>query len=189
MSTRHASGDGAPPRHPTVARTGLGHDMAHLADLVDHLDALTPTRPIDDRELELVGAAVTPDIAEQQLRGIRALLLTLHAYLRSQRTTTGSTAARSTDDGRPAAPAVHDNGASPAQPSDPELAAAAARYIARDLAARQLSEFTSAEGYRLARALARIGGDEAAVDQLLGEANTIRLHPVPLTDALSHSAQ
>ena len=71
---------------------------------------------------------------------------------------------------------------------DRELAAAAARYIARDLAARQLSEFTSAEGYRLARALARLGRVETPVEQLLKEANQVRLHPMPLVDAFSHSA-
>jgi hypothetical protein len=71
--------------------------------------------------------------------------------------------------------------------SDRELAAATARYIARDLAARQLSEFTSAEGYRLARSLARLGGVEEPVERLLAEANKVRLHPMPLADAVSHS--
>jgi hypothetical protein len=79
------------------------------------------------------------------------------------------------------------NGASPSALLDTDLAAAAARYIARDLAARQLSEFTSAEGYRLARALARFGDAEAPVERLLTEANQVRLHPMPLADALSHS--
>lgn len=73
------------------------------------------------------------------------------------------------------------------QASDEELAAATARYIARDLAARQLSEFTSAEGYRLARALARLGRVEEPVERLLAEANQVRLHPMPLADAVSHS--
>jgi hypothetical protein len=71
--------------------------------------------------------------------------------------------------------------------SDQELAAATARYIARDLAARQLSEFTSAEGYRLARALARLGRVDEPVERLLAEANQVRLHPMPLADAVSHS--
>jgi len=71
--------------------------------------------------------------------------------------------------------------------SDRELAAATARYIARDLAARQLSEFTSAEGYRLARSLAKLGGVEAPVERLLADANKVRLHPMPLADAVSHS--
>jgi hypothetical protein len=79
------------------------------------------------------------------------------------------------------------NGAPPSALLDTDLAAAAARYIARDLAARQLSEFTSAEGYRLARALARFGDAEAPVERLLTEANQVRLHPMPLADALSHS--
>ena len=79
------------------------------------------------------------------------------------------------------------NGALPSALLDADLAAAAARYIARDLAARQLSEFTSAEGYRLARALARFGDAEAPVERLLTEANQVRLHPMPLADALSHS--
>lgn len=73
------------------------------------------------------------------------------------------------------------------QASDEELAAATARYIARDLAARQLSAFTSAEGYRLARALARLGRVEEPVERLLAEANQVRLHPMPLADAVSHS--
>jgi hypothetical protein len=71
--------------------------------------------------------------------------------------------------------------------NDQQLAAAAARYIARDLAARQLTEFTSAEGYRLARALAKLGDVEAPVEQLLSEASKVRLHPMPLADAVSHS--
>jgi hypothetical protein len=79
------------------------------------------------------------------------------------------------------------NQAPPSALLDTDLAAAAARYIARDLAARQLSEFTSAEGYRLARALARFGEAEAPVERLLAEANQVRLHPMPLADALSHS--
>lgn len=71
--------------------------------------------------------------------------------------------------------------------ADQQLAAATARYIARDLAARQLSEFTSAEGYRLARALAKLGRVEEPVERLLAEANQVRLHPIPLADAVSHS--
>ena len=71
--------------------------------------------------------------------------------------------------------------------ADQQLAAATARYIARDLAARQLSEFTSAEGYRLARALAKLGRVEEPVERLLAEANQVRLHPMPLADAVSHS--
>jgi hypothetical protein len=80
-----------------------------------------------------------------------------------------------------------EDGPAGAGASDRELAAATARYIARDLAARQLSEFTSAEGYRLARSLARLGGVEEPVERLLAEANKVRLHPMPLADAVSHS--
>lgn len=184
------------PRVATVAeddgaadRSTLHQDMTELIRLVDRLQDAAPSRPLDERELELVGGAVTPTTAEQQLRGIGALLLTLQTYLRGRNATpqhadeplrsvardpaTGSDRARR-------------NGAHGRESSTAGVAAAAARYIARDLAARRLSEFTSAEGYRLARELARMGGAEHAVELLLGEANEIRLHPVPLTEALSH---
>ena len=83
---------------------------------------------------------------------------------------------------------IHPDRTPPAASHATELAAGAARYIARDLAARQLSEFTSAEGYRLARSLARIGQVQAQVEHLLSEANKVRLHPMPLADAVSHSS-
>lgn len=91
------------------------------------------------------------------------------------------------DSGAATTTAGHPAGTRAALGQDRELAAAAAGYIARDLAARQLSEFTSAEGYRLARALARLGDVEVPVERLLTEANQARLHPVPLADAMSHS--
>lgn len=165
-------------------------DLRRLVDLVDCLQDRLPTRSVDDRELELVGGAVTPAIAAQQLRAITALLVTLDSYQRqARRPAVGGASPRPVTALAPQVVPPHRNGSQPADTADPGLAAATARYIARDLAARRLSEFTSAEGYRLARALARIGGVEQAVEELLGEANDIRLHPVSLTDALSHSSR
>ncbi|MBW3605268.1 MAG: hypothetical protein KY460_10225 [Actinobacteria bacterium] len=173
----------------TADRSTLHDDMAQLMRLVERLHDAAPTRPLDDRELELVGGAVTPTTAEQQLRALGVLLLTLQTYLRGRH----AASQHADEPPRPRAPAptpssdqARRNGVAGLGPSTAGVAAAAARYIARDLAARRLSEFTSAEGYRLARELARIGGAEHAVEQLLGEANEIRLHPVPLTEALSH---
>lgn len=180
-----------PGVEPTAAvdprnRTATVHeDMAHLTDLVDRLRHRLPTRALGDRELELTGGAVAPVVAEQQLRGIATLLLTLDTYLRGRRNGSSGSAPRGSADPEPSPVPAQRNGAP--TPPTAGLAAAAARYIARDLAARQLSEFTSAEGYRLARELARIGRDEEAVEELLGQANQIRLHPVSLTEALSHS--
>lgn len=185
---RHSVGTGA--AHGGAAdRCTLHDDLAELTRLVDRLQDAAPSRPLDARELELVGGAVTPTTAEQQLRGIGVLLLTLQTYLRSRHAAPHQadepprSVARDTATGTDRA---RRNGVADTQPPAAAVAAAAATYIARDLAARRLSEFTSAEGYRLARELARIGGAEHAVEQLLGEANEIRLHPVPLTDALSH---
>jgi hypothetical protein len=162
-------------------------DLAHLTDLVDRMWHQLPARALDDRALELTGGAVTPVVAEQQLRGIAALLLTLDTYLCGRRRRSTDAAAPRSADPAPSATPAQRNGAPTATRPTAGLAAAAARYIARDLAARQLSEFTSAEGYRLARELARIGRDEQAVERLLAQANQIRLHPVALTEALSHS--
>jgi hypothetical protein len=119
----------------------------------------------------------TCGLPELHLRAVGALLVSLDAWLRGQH--------RTTDPTRPAP--VPDAGG--AGPVDADVAAAAARYIARDLAARRLSEFTSAEGYRLARTLATIGGARDDVERLLADANTVRLHPMPLTGAVSHSAR
>lgn len=151
--------------------------------------------------------------AETHLRAVTALLVSLSTYqdvVRARQPSSGRCDART-----PRSPTInghasgaHTNGVdadntahvpadrpehSTSAAREPErvpprdLAATAARYIARDLAARQLTEFTSAEGYRLARALARIGGVDEAVETVLRQANTIRLHPAPLADAVSHS--
>lgn len=186
---------GAPARPPTTAsarahRAALRRDAAQLQHLIDILQRHMPQEPIDDRDLRLLAGTVTAGTAEQHLRAVSALLLTLQTYLRGRRQprTAGTRrrVAAPAPSPRPAPPSTaagNGGGAAPA----PALAAAAARYIARDLAARQLSEFTSAEGYRLARALARLGGAEDAVEDLLTEANRITLHPMPLSDAVSHS--
>ncbi len=159
--------------------------MAHLSQLVRTLRDRTRPAQLDRRELDLIGAGVTPPTAEQHLRAIGILLVTLETYLRGigaqGRTRSAETPSEQADVVGGDVPAT---GGSP----DASLAAAAARYIARDLAARRLSEFTSAEGYRLARELARIGNAEEAVERLLDDAKQIRLHPAPLTEALSHSA-
>lgn len=136
------------------------------------------------------------------LRVTSALLLTLESYQRCSRRTrtpvvtprvpTMVTVTRPTT--AMAVPAITRPTTAAAVPAattpaiDAELAASTASYIARDLVARQLTEFTSAEGYRLARALAAVGDVSETVEQLLARANTVRLHPVPLTEALSHRA-
>lgn len=163
----------------------LQSDMMRLDGLVRSLHRRVPYEPIDQRALDLIGGEVAPATAEQHLRAIGVLLMTLETYLRGVRRPVRCEPRASE---RPSASEVSRNGTSPASVPDRPLAAAAARYIARDLAARQLSEFTSAEGYRLARELATLGGAEEAVEQLLAKANKIRLHPGPLTEALSHSA-
>jgi hypothetical protein len=164
-------------RHAAAAR-----DLAHLQRLIGVMHDHAQQEPADERELALLAGAVSASTAEQHLRAIGALLATLDTYLccrRQHHEHVPVPAPAEVDAGRVTAPPTA---------SDAALAAAAARYIARDLAARRLSEFTSAEGYRLARTLARIGDVEAPVERLLAEANTIRLHPPPLTDAVSHSA-
>lgn len=186
MPNRRRAVDTAARADAARRRAVLRSDLARLTDLVDGLRRELPARPLDDRELELTGGAVTPVTAEQQLRGIGVLLLTLDTYLRGRRQPPPVTA-RPSPGSTLSAEAARRNGTPTTAGPAAGLAAAAARYIARDLAARQLSEFTSAEGYRLARELGRIGRDEATVEQLLTQANQIRLHPVSLTEALSHS--
>lgn len=182
----------------------LRRDFDQLQRLMRVLQRHAPVNVADcRRELQLLDGHSTTGRLELHLRAVTALLVTLDTYQQvraaqrdgQRRTTTTraehappSTAALNGGavNGRP----MNGRAPDPAQPSVPEeteLAAAAARYIARDLAARQLSEFTSAEGYRLARALAEIGKVQAQVEQLLTEANQVRLHPMPLVDALSHS--
>lgn len=163
--------------------TALARDVAHLQRLIGVLRRHARPESDDERELALLAGPVSASTAEQHLRAIGTLLATLDTYVRGR---------RAHDRREPTPAPAHANGVAPAPATvtapDPALAAAAARYIARDLAARRLSEFTSAEGYRLARTLARIGEVEAPIERLLAEANTIRLHPPPLTDAVSHSA-
>jgi hypothetical protein len=167
----------APGRGPRAADPDrLRHDASRLAALVARL-------PADDaadahRDLRAMDAA--SDRGALHLRAVTALLVSLDTWVRGQ---------RRPPPGELPVSASSEAAATPRDaPVDPVLAAAAARYIARDLAARRLSEFTSAEGYRLARALAAIGGVREPVEQLLADANTVRLHPMPLTDAMSHSA-
>lgn len=174
-----------PPAGPGRGRgTALARDLAHLKRLIGVMHHHAPQEPAEERELALLAGAVSASTAEQHLRAIGALLATLETYLRGRRPYEGDTRAHTST------PPHVDGAPLPATTTAPDaaLAAAAARYIARDLAARRLSEFTSAEGYRLARTLARIGEIEAPVERLLAEANTIRLHPPSLTDAVSHSA-
>jgi hypothetical protein len=174
-----------PPAGPEGARGApLVGDLAHLQGLIGVLHRHFPWEPIDERERSLLVGATSASTAEQHLRAIGALLATLDSYLRGRRPH-----GERTHDPAPT-PARDDVAPAPATSTGPgpALAAAVARYIARDLAARRLSEFTSAEGYRLARTLAGIGGVEAPIERLLAEASAIRLHPPPLTDAVSHSA-
>lgn len=214
----------------TPARAAL----SELQRLLRTLEAHVAVTDVDtDRDLELLGHTVAITGAEDRLRAVTALLVSLSTYQRLR--VCGDPAAAMVADCESAdhdirsrhcvtgegarAPVSHDHGmASPVSVSvngvtvhdrplgnagatssgtarvngasvsaERELAAATARYIARDLAARQLSEFTSAEGYRLARTLARLGGVEQAVEQLLAQANDVRLHPAPLANAVSHS--
>jgi hypothetical protein len=201
-------------RPPSAAvRPPAQQDLQELQRLIRVLERHAPVGRADARrDLEVVGQPHLMGNAEPHLRAVNALLVTLATYQknvgrrrttsRGPRPTLGpatvtlvpSRNGRSVDNG---APVDHNDqqprGArsrgtrgGPASP-DENLAAAAARYIARDLAARQLTEFTSAEGYRLARALAKLGDVEAPVEQLLREASKVRLHPLPLADAVSHS--
>ena len=170
----------------------IHRDLAELQRLVRVLERHVPViETADHRELMLIGEDLAPYRAEQHLRAVATLLMTLSAYLRGiaprrsrapRRHIVPRPAPESDDGPSPNGHAVAEGAA-----KEMELAAAAARYIARDLAARQLSEFTSAEGYRLARELAKIGRVGEPVEQLLAEANQIRLHPMALPEALSHS--
>jgi hypothetical protein len=203
---------GRTPTHDATVRHASGAQppsaaQQHLQELQRQIRVLERHAPVgeDDarRDLEVVGQPRLMGNAEPHLRAVNALLVTLandQTSVRRRRRTTGreprpthgaatvtlvpSRNGRSGDNG---APVDHDDTrGGPASP-DADLAAAAARYIARDLAARQLTEFTSAEGYRLARALAKLGDVEAPVEQLLREASKVRLHPMPLADAVSDS--
>lgn len=194
----------------TPAQAALGE----LQRLVRILDRHRAVAADTDRDLDLLGDCEAITHAEDRLRAVTALLVSLSTVqrLRSRDAPTAATTAdcESAEHGiRAALPvsvnvngvtvrdrplrdtegtsggAAHVNGRSVG--AERELAAATARYIARDLAARQLSEFTSAEGYRLARTLARLGGVEQSVEQLLAQANDMRLHPAPLANAMSHS--
>jgi hypothetical protein len=169
------------------ASGSVRRDLAELGRLVRVLEHHVPGNGGDvRRELLLIGEEVPVGSAEQHLRAVKALLVSLAAYQRrpARRPLSDRRFGRLTRHARPAR-----NGSTP-EPSSTslsDLAAAAARYLARDLAARQLTEFTSAEGYRLARGLARIGAVEEPVERLLTEANRVRLHPMPLAETLSHS--
>ena len=182
------------PRRTHTRDMSIRQDLAELQRLVRilHRHAAVGVRN-HTRDLDVLDENPRIGRAEPHLRAVAALLVTLDAY--QHLTVTRRRPARdAATQEQPRVPTlVPVNGQAADQASqtstalDTDLAAAAARYIARDLAARQLSEFTSAEGYRLARALARLGHAEAPVEQLLSDANQVRLHPMPLTDALSHS--
>jgi hypothetical protein len=200
---------GARPPSAAVRRPAQ-QDLQELQRLIRVLERHAPVGRADARrDLEVVGQPHLMGNAEPHLRAVNALLVTLATYQRQGRrrrsgrepgptpatvTLVPSRNGRSGDNGAPVdhndqhlrGARSHDTRGGPASP-DANLAAAAARYIARDLAARQLTEFTSAEGYRLARALAKLGDVEAPVEQLLREASKVRLHPMPLADAVSHS--
>lgn len=160
-----------PPR--ARDRAALRRDATTLGALVRALPAMSRADAGPDGAVDAGDWSV---VAEQHLCAVSALLIVLDTSLRAHRTSAVG----------PAAPAVT---VSPARGVDVDLAAAAATYIARDLAARRLSEFTSAEGYRLARRLADIGRVRADVERLLADADTVHLHPMPLTGAVSHSAR
>lgn len=175
-------------------QSAVQHDLQELQRLIRVLERHAPVGESDARrDLEVVDEPRRMGNAEPHLRAVNALLVTLATY---QKTT--SRPRRAGRQPRPMipptvtlVPAVNgrsvDNGV-PVEHDNQQLAAAAAQYIARDLVARQLTEFTSAEGYRLARDLAKLGDVEAPVEQLLSEASKVRLHPMPLADALSHSS-
>ena len=158
-----------------------GSDVDRLRRDSDRLRALVAELPADAerrRRRDLQALDGTSGLAELHLRSVGALMVSVDTWLRGHRRAS-----------EPVGPAVAPDAGEGAAAVDPALAAASARYIARDLAARRLSEFTSAEGYRLARALATIGGALDDVERLLADANTVRLHPMPLTEAVSHSAR
>lgn len=178
----------ATSRSDDDAAAATGRDVAELLRLVRVLERhAAPSRAAGRRALLLIGEEVPVGAAEQHLRAVTALLVSLTTYRRA--------VTRRRSGGGPhrpprAAPAEADEtaGAAAAAPRlPPTVAAASAIYIARDLAARRLTEFTSAEGYRLARSLAAAGGVGEQVERLLADANRVRLHPMPLAEPLSHS--
>lgn len=151
----------------------------------------------DARELQLIDPrGPNPSIDEQRLRLTTVLLVTIanahrlgwrrmHAD-RPPRTThsvrgilapIGQAFVRPRDGNHPGPADSPCTLRTPRDTALRHLTAAAARYIARDLAARRLPEFTSAEGYRLARSLAAFGAVDSEVRDLLAEANRARLFP------------
>lgn len=167
-------------RHDAVAE-----DLAHLLWLVETTPGLEPGRRTARLPPARPSDADSRRAAEQRLRAVGELLAALHTTLEGRSGARPAGARAQPGTAREAQPHAAVNGAGG---PGTDLAGAAARYIARDLAARRLSAFTSAEGYRLARALAAVGRVEAEVEQLLAEANTVTLHPGPLGDTVSHSA-
>lgn len=191
------------------------NDLRELQRLVRILEQHVAVNETDvQRDLELLADPDAVVRAEPRLRGLTVLLVSLSTYRKATaaprvrrrppravadgaRLPARSAGASGDGTNGVAVNGVHANGQCAngvhgdveriKAAADQQLAAATARYIARDLAARQLSEFTSAEGYRLARALAKLGRVEEPVERLLAEANQVRLHPMPLADAVSHS--
>lgn len=183
----------------TRSRSTAPQSLQELQRLIRILERHAPVGQADARrDLEVVEEPRRMGNAEPHLRAVNALLVTLATYQKAQKATRLRRRTTRQEPRPMLGPATvtlvpsgngrsGDNGAT-VDHDDAQLAAAAARYIARDLAARQLTEFTSAEGYRLARALAKLGNVEAPIEQLLREASKVRLHPMPLADALSHSS-
>lgn len=194
------SSDDVQPGRARTRDVSVRRDLVELQRLVRVLERHGPVDVADcGRDLEILDDQSRIGRAEPHLRAVAALLVTLETYQtlkagrRSvERRDTATVVAPVATlvppvNGRPINGRPVDAVPVTSTGHDKELAAAAARYIARDLAARQLSEFTSAEGYRLARALAKLGEVEAPVERLLADANQVRLHPMPLADAVSHS--
>lgn len=164
----------------------LAEGLAHLGRLVELLPDRSGAPPTADQRTTRAAPTSGESTAARHLRAVGALLVTLQTSLDRRGVTRSAGDAVPLRPGR--RPVRSDIGpVNGAGGPGTQLAAASARYIARDLAARRLSAFTSAEGYRLARALAAVGGVEAEIEQLLAEANTVTLHPGPLGDAVSHS--
>jgi hypothetical protein len=202
--TSHHIGNGArrtkevdvSPARPDPRRREARSALVELQRLVRVLVRHAPVGSADPRrDLAVFGQDASIGQAELRLRAVSALLVTLGSFqqLRSgtlhaagRDAVTANTSEDATGRTTPATNGTPVNASTAPAEDHTKVAAAAARYIARDLAARQLSEFTSAEGYRLARELARLGRVEEPVERLLAEANKVRLHPMPLVDALSH---